>query len=168
MENPINNTVFDTRDLIDYLKELEDNLVNNWNDFRAEFAETAEEPQFTTDEFKADYIEDIFGTAGFEYADNAKTLFDSFQYAYENEILDYNDLNTFCDELRDCCSDFNYGASIIHEDYFTDYTQELVTDCGYISSDFPGWIEIDWEATANNVKNDYSEVTYNGNTYFIR
>ena len=40
--------------------------------------------------------------------------------------------------------------------------------CGYISDDFPSWIEIDWEATAENVKQDYSELEYEGETYFYR
>lgn len=32
----------------------------------------------------------------------------------------------------------------------------------------PSWIVIDYEATADNVKADYSGVTYEGDTYYIR
>lgn len=63
---------------------------------------------------------------------------------------------------------FNDGVCLIEEDDFADYCEELCTDVGYISRDFPGWIEIDWKATANNMKQDYSEVTYQGNTYLYR
>lgn len=51
---------------------------------------------------------------------------------------------------------------------FEDYCEELVTDCGYISRDFPMWIEIDWTATANNVKRDYSEVEFRGESFLYR
>ena len=38
-----------------------------------------------------------------------------------------------------------------------DFTQNLLDDLGYIPKDFPSWIEIDWEATASNVMQDYVE-----------
>ena len=47
-------------------------------------------------------------------------------------------------------------------------SSEYIEYCGYISDDFPSWIEIDWEATAENVKQDYSELEYEGGTYFYR
>ena len=58
--------------------------------------------------------------------------------------------------------------SDIEEDDFEDYCEELVIDCGYIPKDFPSWIEIDWEATASNMKQDYSELDYQGITYLFR
>ena len=57
---------------------------------------------------------------------------------------------------------------LIAEDDFEEYVEELVTDCGYISKDLPSWIEIDWKATANNVRQDYSEVDFRGTTYLYR
>lgn len=71
------------------------------------------------------------------------------------------------DNIENKCQ-FSFGESLIEEDYFEEYCEELVTDCGYISRDFPSWIEIDWEATANNIKQDYSEVDYQGKTYLFR
>lgn len=64
-------------------------------------------------------------------------------------------------------SEWEYGVTLIEEDDFEEYCEELVTDCGYISKDFPSWIEIDWEATASNMKQDYSEVDYQGKTYLF-
>ena len=66
------------------------------------------------------------------------------------------------------CSEFSYGCTLIEEDDFEDYCEELVIDCGYIPKDFPSWIEIDWEATASNMKQDYSELDYQGITYLFR
>jgi hypothetical protein len=59
-------------------------------------------------------------------------------------------------------------TTLIADSYFTDYVEELVTDCGYISRDFPGWIHIDWEKTADDVKVDYSRYTIDGQEYWLR
>lgn len=168
MNNPINSEVFDTRDLIDYVDFLASELVDNWNNFRASFAEESEEPEYATDEFNADSIEDIYTTKGFEFADNATTLFDSFECAYSDEVEHYKKVMEFGEELQQYCSDYSYGASVIHEDYFTDYTEELVKDCGYIKSDLPNWIKIDWEATAEEVKCDYTAVSFGYSDYYVR
>lgn len=61
-----------------------------------------------------------------------------------------------------------YPATLIRDSYFTDYAQELVEDCGYIAKDFPNWIEIDWEATARNVRMDYTSTEFDGVTYWYR
>ena len=65
-------------------------------------------------------------------------------------------------------SDWSYGETFIHESYFTEYTKELVSDCGYIPADLPDWIKIDWEETAENVMEDYTEYELDGNTYYAR
>lgn len=65
-------------------------------------------------------------------------------------------------------SDWSYGETLIREDYFTEYAEQLVTDCGYISKDFPSFIAIDWEETADNLKIDYMEVSLMGETYLMR
>jgi len=72
------------------------------------------------------------------------------------------------DNIEDECSEFNFGETLINEDYFTEYVKELLTDCGYISSDFPHWIEINWEETASNVMQEYSELEYQGQTFYFR
>ncbi|API58473.1 hypothetical protein BSL82_03450 [Tardibacter chloracetimidivorans] len=66
------------------------------------------------------------------------------------------------------CDDWQYGATLVHEDYFEEYTRELLEECGYIPKDFPSWIEIDWEATAKNVQKDYTSLDFDGETYWIR
>ena len=61
-----------------------------------------------------------------------------------------------------------YPVTLIRESYFVDYVQELLEDCGEIPRNLPHYIHIDWEATAREVKVDYSEVTIDGATYFYR
>lgn len=61
-----------------------------------------------------------------------------------------------------------YPVPLIHEDYFTAYAKKLVTDCGYLSKDFPGWIAIDWESTAEELRPDYSSISIDGHEYWTR
>lgn len=65
-------------------------------------------------------------------------------------------------------SDWEYGATLIAEGYFTDYCMGLLSDIGYIPSDIPGWIVLDAEATAENMKADYTEIEFMGTTYYAR
>lgn len=65
-------------------------------------------------------------------------------------------------------SEFEYGILLISEMYFKEYIEEFVKDCGYISKDFPSWIEIDWKRTADNVRQDYSSVIYFETEYLYR
>lgn len=61
-----------------------------------------------------------------------------------------------------------YPVTLISEDYFTDYCKDLVQDIGDLPNGIPSYIEIDWDATAKNLRVDYSEVEINGNTYLYR
>ena len=72
------------------------------------------------------------------------------------------------DQLENDISDWDYGVTLIEDDEFEDYVQEMLEDFGYISKNFPSWIVIDWNKTSNNVKDDYSCVEYKGITYYYR
>ena len=40
-----------------------------------------------------------------------------------------------------------------------DFAEQIASDCGYISRDFPSWIEIDWVKTWDNTLSyDYTEI----------
>lgn len=58
--------------------------------------------------------------------------------------------------------------ALIHEDYFKTYAQELVQDIGDLPNGIPSYIEIDWEATADNIRQDYTSVEFDGVTYYVR
>lgn len=155
MNNPIsNNSVFDSRELIDYRDYIEDQLMLAWNEANEE-------------EFPAETIADIFDTNGYEYVDDAKEAFAAFEEEYEEEITHYKEVSDFCEEFYGY-GDFEWGEAIIPESEFTDYCKELVMECGYISGDLPTWVEIDWEATADNMRADYMEADFEGETYLMR
>jgi len=125
------------------------------------------------DELKQQILDSFLET--FKHYEDQTECFDDILFE-EEEIQNWKE--DWLDEIAEICeiekiedelgSEFEYGVTLIHEDYFEEYTEELLIDCGYISKDFPSWIEIDWEATANNVKQDYTEVEYQGETYYGR
>lgn len=61
-----------------------------------------------------------------------------------------------------------YPITLINSDYFTEYTEELLEDCGYIPKDLPWWIAIDMDKTADNVKMDYNAIDIGDETYYYR
>jgi hypothetical protein len=134
----------DTRDLIEKRDELKQQILDS-------FLETFEHYEDQTECF-----EDIL----FEEEE-----IQNWKEDWLDEIAEICEIEKIEDELS---SEFEYGVTLVHEDYFEEYTEELLIECGYISKDFPSWIEIDWEATANNVKQDYTKVEYQGETYYAR
>lgn len=150
MNNPINNTIFDSRDLIEYIEYLAQSLVDEWNG---------------NNEIQVTEISEILE---YDFQQAQMLAWEAFADDNESEIDEYNNLINFASEIENNNSEYSDGMGIIHEDEFTDYVKEMLEDCGYISQDFPSWITIDWEDTADNVKQDYSSVDYNGDTYYFR
>jgi hypothetical protein len=73
------------------------------------------------------------------------------------------ELKEFCEPFE-CYSDWEYGETLISEDYWVEYVEEMLKDTGYISPDMPSWLEIDWEKTADNL----SEYYIYDNDYYMR
>jgi len=149
MSNPINRKVFDSRDLIKYRNELEEEIVDFYNEYMTKIDEDWEE---------IGSIDDV----NFDE--------DGFVELHQDEIEECGAIIFFCDELSDYCSDFEWGASIIHEEYFEDYCRKLIIDIGDLPKGIPSYIEdnIDWSGVADDLKVDYSEAEYDGDTYYFR
>ncbi len=79
-------------------------------------------------------------------------------------------LKQACETGENEITDWHSGATLIPEqDFDGEYAQGLCEELGYIDPrTFPNWIEIDWKATAENIKQDYSEVTLCNDTYLVR
>jgi len=71
-------------------------------------------------------------------------------------------------ELKDEVSEWDDGNTLIPEEDWIDYVQELLIDTGDLPRNIPWYIEIDWDRTAFNIAQDYGEVDYLGTTYFYR
>jgi hypothetical protein len=61
-----------------------------------------------------------------------------------------------------------YPVTLIRDSYFTEAMRELVSDIGDLPKDIPSYLAIDWEATADNLRADYSSVEFDGVTYWYR
>jgi len=57
---------------------------------------------------------------------------------------------------------------LVHEKYFVDHIREMLEDCGDVPRNMPWYIEIDWEATAKNIRSDYDEIEIDGQTYLYQ
>lgn len=71
--------------------------------------------------------------------------------------------------------DWNYGEQLIRESYFEDYIEQLIDDCypevskALSSGEWPmRHLKLDIEDAADEAKQDYFEVEFNGSTYLIR
>jgi hypothetical protein len=87
-----------------------------------------------------------------------------------DESPESEELNNLLDLQEECSgsTDWKYGETLIRRSEWVDYCEELCKDCGYISSDLPSWIEIDWDATAENIEADYTSVYFDDVEYLIR
>jgi vacuolar-type H+-ATPase subunit I/STV1 len=87
---------------------------------------------------------------------------DDIYFRFVNCMSELKEIN----EIENYAADFLYGETLIRQDKFVDYAQELATDLGDVSDST--WIVIDWEATAENLQQDFSTVEYCGEEYFVR
>ena len=56
----------------------------------------------------------------------------------------------------------------ILEREFTDYVRDLAESIGAVDVNNATWVEIDWKATADNVRVDYWEAQWGEYTYLVR
>ena len=59
-----------------------------------------------------------------------------------------------------------YPVTLIRDMYFNDYMDDMLEECGEIPKNLPGYltITVDYDA----LKQDYSEVEFEGETYYYR
>ena len=61
-----------------------------------------------------------------------------------------------------------YPVTLVCDSHLVDYFRELLDECGEIPTSLAPYIEIDWEATARNMRVDYTPVEIDGCTYWYR
>lgn len=140
--------ILDTRDLIETRENLQTQILADFNE------------KFKTDFDSYDELD--FNNSEEQYNENKLEYFTS---DWAEEIEHIEEIDQIESELG---SEFDYGVTLIQNEDFEEYTRELLEEIGYIPKDFPTWIEIDWEATARNVEQDYTAVTYQGIDYLGR
>lgn len=164
--------VIDSRAVIDRIEELEAE--------RAPFVDAVEEAETalaeavdalaragegvdTTDLDKA--VDDA--EIALEKARDALEGFDGFDGTAEGEEL--TALKALADEAERYADDWRYGVTLIRDSYFEEYAEELAEDIGAIPAD-AAWpcTCIDWAQAARELKQDYTEVYFDGVSYWVR
>ena len=141
MTNAISNLddTIDSRDVIARIEELE----AEWEDLRS-----------AMDDHNTD-------SDAYEEANAALKEFDNSEEGQELIAL-----KVLAAQGEDYAPDWKYGAQLIHEDYFETAMDEMLEDCGDIPRDLPSYltITVDYDA----LKQDYTELDFDGQTYYIR
>jgi len=114
---------------------------------------------------EAEYRESIEAKieAGEPFEDSTFELFD------EDDAEELRILRELAEQGGGYAPDWIYGETMIRDSYFEEYAQELAWDV------IPGLDEmswplnrIDWEAAADDLKVDYTAISFDGVTYWIR
>ena len=66
---------------------------------------------------------------------------------------------------------FEMGVTFIRENYWVQYCEDLAYDCGYMDrqdNSNPLHYHIDWQGWADAVEMDYSQIDFDGDTYYWR
>ncbi len=140
--------VIDSRDVIERIAELQE-LADAVSEAESELADM---DNASAEEIEA--AEEALTDAQAEFDDDA-----------QEELAA---LKSLAEEASGYAADWEYGETLIRDSYFTEYCQQMLEDCGELPRDFPHYIEIDWEATARNIRMDYALVDFAGVTYWIR
>ena len=143
----------------DYESDLE-SLNDELNDLQNELYDIENEDDY------ADKQNDIDSKLE-EIADKENEIQDcEFEYnRYSEELAELESLKEEISNNSD--EGFEYGIQLIHENDIDDYLHSMLEDCGYIPKDMPSWIKIDWQATYDNMKEDYNEIELNGNMFYV-
>lgn len=67
-------------------------------------------------------------------------------------------------------SDWEYGVVLVSDAYFEEYAQQFAEDVYGFDSATSQWpmCHIDWEAAADSLRMDYTEIDYDGVTFWAR
>ena len=96
-------------------------------------------------EFLKEYDEDQF----VEYYEQYETLVSDYGQGLVDEYIECYLLDAI-DHFEDAYSgEYESGA---------DFAQQMVSDFGYVNNNIPSWVEIDWQATWDNLSQDYTEI----------
>ena len=164
--NEISNTdnVLDSRDIIARIEYLESE--------RESLTDAVDTVQETLDDLDASDFEEVS-----EFEEAEQTTKDELATAQAN-VKDWDEsdegqelakLKTFAEEAAGYASDWSYGTTLIHEDYFEDYARDLAAEGDYdMKNEQWPYTCIDWEKAAEELKQDYTSVDFDGETYWVR
>ena len=96
-------------------------------------------------DFIKEYGEDKFR----EYYEQYWSLVDDYGQGLVDEYIECYFLDAI-DHFEDAYSgEYESGA---------EFAEQMVSDMGYVNNNIPSWVEIDWQATWDNLSDDYTEI----------
>lgn len=152
--------ILDSRDIIariEYLEERRDEECN-W------FENNGTEPAWCCNTHMYDGTGDYPATG--EHPEDCPSKDEALD---EDEREELEELTALAKEGENYAPDWQYGETMIRDDYFTEYAEELAEDLGYLNRE-ARWPSnhIDWEAAAEELKEDCTEVQFGSETYWLR
>ena len=103
-------------------------------------------------------------------------IFDSRDLLDELKTLDKEDDEERIKEIEDLIEEvgkdnFEMGVAFIRENYWVQYCEDMAYDFGYLDGrgdNNPIHLHIDWQGWADAVELDYSQIDFDGDTYYWR
>ena len=156
-------------------------LSSRWEELTEEYDSTKEAVDTAFQDLKAfknnppnddgemfQYLEDVSILE--EELGNANTILEEWE---DENLEELELLNSIIEQGKDA-SDWDHGETLIHENYFQNYIEELIHDCYELPKEFTSgewpWrhASIDFESAAEDAKQDYMEIDAGGEVYYIR
>jgi hypothetical protein len=156
--------IIDSRDIVKRLEELQEEkeaLEEAITDCKESVSEAFDAWERDTD---SEELKDDHGKS-LELLATAEEVLTDWIAENGEELTMLESVN---EEGENYCPDWTHGETLIEEDYFVEYAQELVSDIGDLPENIPSYIVIDWKATADNLLSDYSYIDIDGTKYYIR
>lgn len=150
-------SVFDSRDLIERLEELESE--------RSDLEQELEDRQ----EAHEAAVKAGDTTAALAAGGEVQKAADDINEWDDDNLDELEVLREANEQGEDYVPDWRHGATLIAERYFTEYAMELAHDIGAVEADerWP-YNHIDWESAAAELLYDYTRFDIGGETYLVR
>ena len=103
---------------------------------------------------------------------DSRDLLDELKTLDEEDSYDKERIEMIDDLKEEVGKDnFEMGVTFIRENYWVQYCEDLAYDCGYMDrqdDNNPLHYHIDWQGWADAVEMDYSQIDFDGDTYYWR
>jgi hypothetical protein len=95
-------------------------------------------------------------------------------YFTDDAAAELRKLKALAEEAEGYAEDWRYGATLIHDDHFTDYARNFFEETAdrdtrkLVQEGAWPFNNLDWDAAAEDLKVDYTSVDFDGETYWVR
>ena len=154
----IGNDILDSREVQARCDELQEE--------HADLKDALDEAQGELDSLDADASE-ADKTAAQDAVDAAEEALSDWIDSNESE---FEALKTLCEEGSNYAGGWQHGAALVKDSYFVEYAQQLASDMHGTRACDSSWPFncIDWDQAANLLKQDYTEISAGGESYWVQ